>query len=337
MKLAVLAFTEKGALLAEGLALLMPKGYEINAERCPQNGLHSWVEGHFPNCDALIFIGAAGIAVRAIAPFADKKTSDPAVLVIDECAQYVIPLLSGHIGGANALAVSIAKLLSAKAVITTATDQSGVFAVDSWAVEQGYSIMNPERIKAVSARLLSGNVMRIKSDFPIDISPELAEQTEVTDCAPFDVDITIKTNSSAALRLAPPVLVLGVGCKKGTTAETLHEAFERLCSEYGIEPRAFCRVCSINIKAQEAGLIAFCHEIGLPFTTFSAQELGAVDGEFSASDFVRQVTGVENVCERSAVLGSTGTLLLPKQAKNGVTMAVGKATHRVSLSPPELG
>lgn len=332
MKLAMLAFTENGTLLAARLALLLPKSYEISYERCPQNGLHSWTEQHFFSCDALVFIGAAGIAVRAITPFAYKKTSDPAVLVIDECAEFVVPLLSGHIGGANALASSIAKQLCAMPVITTSTDQNGLFAIDSWAVEQGYRIMNPERIKLVSARLLSGKAIRVKSDFSINVSPELAEQIKITDCAPFDADITINTNYSAALRLTPPILTLGVGCKKGTTAEALHELFKRLCSDNGIEPNAFCRVCSIDIKAHEAGLIAFCHDIDLPFITFSAQELGAVSGEFSASDFVKRVTGVENVCERSAVLGSSGTLSIKKQAQNGVTMAVGMAHHKVHMT-----
>ncbi|HWP50475.1 MAG TPA: cobalamin biosynthesis protein [Clostridia bacterium] len=337
MKLAMLAFTEKGLQLAGRLQRLLVDNGAASAERCIKNGLHSWTAQHFDTADALVFIGAAGIAVRAIAPFIQSKTRDPAVLVIDECAEFVIPLLSGHIGGANALATRLAALLGARVVITTATDCNGLFAIDSWAVGQGYVICNPDHIKRVSARLLSGQAIRVKSDFATAIDPALAGDIICADSAPFDVEIGISTNVGSALHIIPQVLTLGVGCKKRTPMAEINAAFDRLCADFNLEPRAFCRVCSIDLKAKEPGLLSFCHDIGLPLVTFSAETLAALSGDFTASDFVRGITGVDNICERSAVFGSAGTLLAKKQVYNGVTMAVARAAHMVHIynAPPD--
>lgn len=336
MRLAVLAFSEKGLLLANRLQMLLGADDEISAQRCPKDGLHSWAEQHFNTADALVFIGASGIAVRAIAPLIDSKTRDPAVLVIDECAEFVIPLLSGHIGGANALAKRLAALLSARAVITTATDCNDLFAIDSWATQQGYAITNPERIKQTSGRLLSGEAIRVKSSFATVLAPELSNEIILTDRPPFDVKISIKASNDLALHLVPRVLTLGVGCKKATPAAEIRAAFDSLCAQLHLEPRAFSQVCSIDLKARELGLLEFCREVGLPLVTYSAQTLAALHGDFTPSDFVRQTTGVDNVCERSAVMGSEGTLLARKRTFNGITMAIARAAHivRILKVPP---
>lgn len=331
MKLAALAFTEKGLFLAQRIQGLLANDGEITAERCPPNGLHDWTARQFDAADALVFVGAAGIAVRAIAPFIADKTRDPAVIAVDECAGFVIPLLSGHIGGANALAERLAALLGARAVITTATDCGGLFAIDSWAVGQGYAIVNPECIKRVSARLLSGEAIRLKSAFATALDPELAGEILLTDRPPFDAEICFKSGDRSALQLVPRVLALGVGCKKGTPASEIHAAFDRLCADFNLEPCAYNQVYSIDIKAKEPGLLAFCRDEGLPLVTFSAQALAGLPGAFTASDFVRRTTGVDNVCERSAVLGSGGVLLIKKQTFNGVTMAVARAAHIVRI------
>lgn len=101
-------------------------------------------------------MGAVGIAVRAIAPHCKSKATDPAVVVLDECGRFAVPLLSGHLGGANALARALAEACGAIPVITTATDANGVFAVDEWAKAQGCAVLEPERIKLVSGALLAG-------------------------------------------------------------------------------------------------------------------------------------------------------------------------------------
>ena len=128
MKIAALAFTDTGFATAQKLSALSD---DYALDRCAPGKLGEWTADAFSRCDALIYVGACGIAVRAIAPFVRVKTEDPCVLVVDEQGRYVIPVLSGHIGGGNELALAAAKLLGALPVITTATDLNGLFAVTS--------------------------------------------------------------------------------------------------------------------------------------------------------------------------------------------------------------
>lgn len=169
MKLAILSFTATGKQLGERLCrLLTAQGHQVAASSTKAGAdLHSWTAAWFTDADGLIYIGAAAIAVRAIAPHLKSKTTDPAVLCVDELGRFVIPLLSGHIGGANSLARQIGALLGATAVITTATDLHGLFAVDTWAKSQGLALRNAEAIKRVSGKLLDGETIRVFSEFPV--------------------------------------------------------------------------------------------------------------------------------------------------------------------------
>ena len=330
MKLGILSFSEKGFLLAQRLGTyLTDKGHLPHVSRCEGGGLSAWTAAHFPSDDALIFIGSCGIAVRAIAPFVQSKTTDPAVVVIDEQGTFCVSLLSGHLGGANALTELLAAFLGAVPVITTATDRGGVFAIDTWAQTQGLFIVNPERIKTVSARLLEGRPLRLKSDFPLQGTlPPYVHPSDTE----YDVVITTRADrTQQALQLIAPVLSLGVGCRRGISADALEEAFALLLARSGCHAAAVEQACTISLKAREAGLLAFCQAHGLPLRTYPADALAAVPGSFTGSAFVCSVTGVDNVCERAAVLGSGGQLLYRKLAENGVTMALAMRPYFVTF------
>lgn len=138
-------------------------GWDVSVSRGFGEGkadLRAWTALAWEASDALLFVGAAGIAVRAIAPHVASKATDPGVVVIDEAGRFAVPLLSGHLGGANELAQTVARAAGAIPVITTATDVRGVWAVDTWARRAGLAVSNPEAIKRVSARLLSGGAWR---------------------------------------------------------------------------------------------------------------------------------------------------------------------------------
>lgn len=318
MRLAYLAFTDRGMALAETLAAAL--GGEVM--RCSRPlKLDAWTAAEFPTADGLVFVGAVGIAVRAIAPHVRSKTSDPAVVAVDECGRFAIPLLSGHLGGANDLARKIAKVCGAVPVITTATDANGVFAVDEWAKRQGCHVENAERIKLVSGALLAGKPVRVRSSWPIEGKPPAG--VIPVESGPCDVLLDVCGRAEEALRLVPKIAVLGVGCRRGITCEALETAFAAMLQKTGLAESAICAAATIDLKKDEAGLLAFCERHGWPLRVYSAEQLRQAEGEFTASEFVVGVTGVDNVCERAAVLAARdgGTLRWRKMAGGGVTMA----------------
>lgn len=274
----------------------------------------------FASSEILVFVGSCGIAVRKIAPFVRDKRTDPAVVCVDELGTFVIPLLSGHIGGANALARRIAETLNATAVITTATDINRKFSVDTWATENDCAISSMKLAKAVSAAILEGDIP-LKSDFPISGSlpsgvipggtGELGIYLTVTQTEPF----------ANTLRLIPKRLHLGIGCRRGVEKEAIQTAVEQVFRENHLDARAIRFAASIDLKRDEKGLLSFCQEQNLPIRFYTAAELEAVPGDFTPSPFVQKVTGVDNVCERAALLAAE-QLIVRKTACHGVTVAV---------------
>ena len=311
MKLRLLSFTDRGEALARRLA----EALDGIADRGVPAA--EWTARFFSEADALVFVGAAGIAVRSVAPHLRGKTTDPAVVVVDEAGQYAVPVLSGHLGGANDLARRIAAICGGIPVITTATDTAGVFAVDEWARRQNCALPEPERILPVSARILRGETVTVTSDWPVagecPAGVLLAENGMVRLSLAAD---------GAALHLIPRIGVLGVGCKRDTPRERIETVFRSFLARHRISGHCITGVCTIDRKGNEPGLLAFCRDHGWELTTFSADELSRTEGSFSSSGFVAETVGVDNVCERSAVLGSGGTLIASKYADSGVTMAL---------------
>ncbi len=332
MKTALICFSDAGAKLAVRVAGLLGQAaadIHSTAKYAGRYGFtaHETVSGDmgalFSSHDALIFICACGIAVRSIAPHLKSKTEDPAVLVLDDGGRYVIPILSGHIGGANALARSLAEQLGAVPVITTATDGQGRFSCDAWAVTHNCAISSMEAAKEVSAAILTGEVP-VRSEYPLpDPLP--------AGLVPGDHGIYIGIRMhDAALRLIPRITVAGIGCRRGTPADAILDALSSTLESHGIDIRSVCRIASIDAKKDEAGLNECADRLGVPLSFYSAEELAAVPGTFSASEFVRETVGVDNVCERAAVLAG-GSLIIPKTAAGGVTVAAAVLDWRVAF------
>lgn len=305
---AVAAFSERGIAVALRIAAELsaevwaPRKYLRPGLNAIEPDLTSWAGRRFAECGALIFVSSCGIAVRSIAPFVKSKASDPAVVALDEDGRSVVSLLSGHLGGANALAVRIAEITGGRPVITTATDVRGVTAADSWAVENGCAVENIAAVKEVSSAVLAGR------DVGVAVTEELQP-------APWPV----------TLWLRPRVLALGVGCKKGTPYEALKEAAELFLYDAGVSPLSLSVVASIDIKKEEAGIKELADWYGVPFSVYSAEELRAARGMFSSSRRVEEITGVDNVCERAAVLAAGGgALMRGKTVFPGITLALAK-------------
>lgn len=322
-----IAFTRRGAVIGEKIAahlnapLYLPERIALEAGCEGFPSLAEWTRSVWESSDAIVFVGACGIAVRAIAPFVKDKFTDPAVISIDESGHFVIPLLSGHVGGANALALDIANLIGAQAAISTATDLNGLFAVDVWAKQNGLVISDRAAAKRVSAAILEGECVQFISDYPI--AGTLPAGVKAKD-GELKVYITTKTLPDDALRLIPKAVILGIGCRRGVGFESIEEAVLSTLSEHNLDLRSVCRVCSIDLKKGEPGLLEFCRVHELEFITYTAEELMTAPGEFVRSEFVQSVTGADNVCQRAAALGG-GQIIINKTAKSAVTVAAAIA------------
>lgn len=276
--------------------------------------LEEWTKDAFECSEAIIFVGAVGIAVRAISPFVSSKLSDPAVIVIDELGNFVIPLLSGHVGGANKLARTIGDRIGAAPIITTATDINGVFAIDEYACQHDLEIINKDGIKKVSQKVLEQKSITIAvKDYP------LSQPVDVLIGDAFsETDIL-----NSELRLSPHKYVLGIGCKRGKSYEEIVEVIKQASLIY---IHNIVAVASIDVKENEPGIVELAKRLGVPFVTFSSEMLEQVEEKFDSSEFVKRTVGVGNVCESAAFLaaGVNSEIVVPKFAKNGVTVAVAR-------------
>ena len=321
MKIYLFSFTDTGAAVCERLARRFDE-----CIICEKPVTEAFIAEAFCKSNALVFVGALGIAVRKIAPHIVSKQTDPAVIVIDELGQHVIPVLSGHIGGANGLAHKLAAFLGARAIITTATDLHGKFAVDTWAVRSGLAIMNAEAVKHVSGAVLRDETVGVISDFPMENEPPpgVASGAAKTGIC-ISLDGAVRTFENT-LWLAPKCIVIGMGCRRDAPQGDCEALLDEMLAGLGIPREAISAVATIDIKKDEAALLGLCESLGCGFYTYSAAELRAVRGDFAESRFVLEKTGVGNVCERAAAVASGGgRILCRKTAKNGVTIAVAQA------------
>lgn len=263
MKIAVLAFSAQGAALAQRFAALSEQGHTVKFYIARRHAGETAFEPFFSvfeltgrlfdMVEAIVFIGACAIAVRAVAPLVKSKLTDPAVVACDETGRFSVSLLAGHAGGANSLAEQIAALTGATPVITTASD---------------------------SHNILGGT-----------------EQ--------------------------PRNLVLGIGCRRGLSAENIERSATILLWDKKIPLLRICEIASIDLKQNEEGLLGFAKAHKLPLRFFTAAELAKAPGVFSSSERVLRAVGADNVCERAAALcGGKGRLIMRKTAKDGVTIAV---------------
>lgn len=281
----------------------------------------------FEWADAMIFVSSCGIAVRKISPYIKDKCKDPAVICVDDLGKFVIPVLSGHIGGANELAKKIADKLGALAVITTATDINNKFSADAWAAKCGFVIDSMSLAKEVSATILESDIP-VFSDFPVALPYPSGTYTGKSGELGIFISYKKEKPFKKTLNIIPPCLNLGIGCRKGTKAETIGEAVDSVLKKYNIDRRAIKRVASIDLKANEEGLLEYCTKNGLEIFFYTAEELKKAEGNFTSSSFVESVTGVGNVCERAAFC-SGGKIIVPKTCVNGVTVAIAEENLEV--------
>lgn len=282
----------------------------------------------------LIFVMATGIVVRQIASLIEEKDRDPAVLVLDEAGKFVIPLLSGHLGGANAWAHQISEQLGALPVITTATDVRGMVAPDEYARRYGWKVEPIDHLPAVNRLLLEQKRLNVWASYPLksehhtwvsDPHYHFLSENE-KDQANVLIDAFPHSSLKAdCLYLVPPILSVGVGCRRGVSSEVILERIRMAVEQLGASLKAISGIYSVDLKSDEVGLIEAAKYLRVPFQTYRADELQAVNlqEQLSRSNFVSEKIGVDGVCEAASLLGAKrGRLVLPKAKGQGVTVAI---------------
>lgn len=335
-----------GGMSQNESACAIEKSNEVSEELLREQSISECVAEQFSKVEAIVFIGAVGIAVRSIAPCLVHKSVDPAVVAVDETGKFCISLLSGHFGGANDLAEKIAELIDGIPVVTTATDREQKFSVDVFAKRNGLILEDWEMAKGISAAVLAGEKIGFASR--ISVEGNVPEELEFADIEAFAQEISCRKADSnrqgilisplkeevmpfpMTLQLVPQNVVAGIGCRKGVSKDKIEEAVDDCLNRYGILPQALKAAASIELKKDEAGIADFCACRGLPFVIYTADELRQVPGDFSKSGFVKEVTGVDNVCERSALAGG-GKLICPKQVYDKVTVALAVQKESVKF------
>ncbi|XPV76733.1 MAG: cobalt-precorrin 5A hydrolase [Desulfovibrio sp.] len=285
----------------------------------------------FSKFDAHIFVTAAGIAVRSIALHLNDKTTDPAVVVLDQYGKHVVSLLAGHLGGANALSTQVARITGGTEVLTTATDTAGKPSFDMVAREYGLSIGNIGAVKDINSAILDGEPLELydPDGWLTGFAPlgmelcrigHLSERTEGR--ALVYVHWKQAEYMPRTLFLMPPALYVGMGCRRGVPSEELRKWLFSVLEEYKLIPACVAGGASIDAKSDELGLLYLWKDLDLPIEFYSTDEIEKVSVP-TPSATVQKHMGVESVAEACAVLASGGgELIVPKQRLQVATVAI---------------
>lgn len=320
---------ESGCVLRAPRALWQRLGRP--AELAPFSDLNEIVGELWRGASALVFVGACGIAVRAVAPFLRHKSVDPAVIVVDAAGNFAISLLSGHWGGANRLCKQLANLLGAQAVVTTASG-NGAFALDLHLQKSGLKILDWRQLPRLQARMLEGGEIRVFDPWrALDAGPGLRRVGGAAGAAP-DVIVHWKLIPARedALRAVLPCLHVGVGFRKNVGLAELASGLKTALA--GLEPAAVASLATVREKAEIISELA--RKLGCQARIYVAPELAALKTPNpSRSCGARFNLPPFSVCEASALLSARrdspkAFLLRPKNILDG-TM-----TFAVALAPP---
>ncbi len=350
MRTAVIAITRNGARLGQKLRESMT-GTElyVSGRYAGQAGsvrvcfepaeLKSTIADLWKKYDGFVFIMAAGIVVRMIAPLLESKETDPAVVVMDDCGTFAISLLSGHLGGANELAERCAFICGSRPVVTTATDVNHLPSFDMLAKEQGWLIDDISQVKQLNTLLLdeeeiaivdpSGTTRcwlhgRCKASYYDTFAEAVRSQARgylfVTNRY-----LPPQTLPANLLILRPRNLVLGIGCNRGTPADEIEAFVSSHLKRIFLSAKSVCCIASAAAKSNETGLLEYAGRLGARFRCYDSEELNQVRFPSPPSAYALAAVGSAGVAEPAAILASGGNRLLLKKVKSeNVTLAVAE-------------
>lgn len=350
MTVAVITVTKQGIALGERIlaadpeaVLYVPAKYGLEPSsriRVFPGQLAPLLAEIYGAYEGFVFLMATGIVVRMIAGYIKDKRDDPAVVVMDITGRFAISLVSGHLGGANALARRLAEVTGATPVITTGTDVNETIAPDVIAMEIGGEVDDFEVMKKVSAALVDGDATGVVDLTGVD-APSLAGALKanvkvfptlealaaspvvagivITNCL---IDLTAFGRPIVILR--PKNLVVGVGCNRGTAADEIVEAVRGVLRDHGLSEKSVKTLATVDAKRDEAGLIEAAARLGAPLAFCDKATLNAVPDVPNASEAPLKFVGVQGVAEPSALAVSGGRLVVEKVKSGNVTIAVAE-------------
>ena len=351
--IAIWALTREGARLGRRMRRLLTGSHLFLGGRAGDtvekevqfDRLGDALQVYFHRYSGHVFIMATGIVVRSMAPLLQHKTKDPAVVVVDECGQHAISLLSGHLGGANALARRIGDSIGARPVITTATDLQKVPAIDLIAQDRGLVIETPGNIRHVSMALLEGRSISLHDPYGYLNGALPGERLSGNRIASGSddgagllsggpgvwVDDIRVDLPPEILILRPATLFVGVGCNRGTSAAEIRALLDRVLDRHQLAANSIAGLASIDLKADEEGLLELAGALNRPLTFFTRDQLATVTDIPSPSTMVEKHVGVRSVCEAAAILASKkGQLIAPKKTTPNATIAIARQSSTSS-------
>ncbi|WP_428325046.1 cobalt-precorrin 5A hydrolase [Nitrosopumilus sp.] len=333
-KISVLAITKNGINIGQNLKEIFPEWTIFAPSKLSnQNDSITWYSAPtsekivelFKNNDALICLFSLGAVIRLIAPHLKDKKTDPAVIVIDDKINFVISVLSGHIGGANELTEKIADKLKAQPVITTAADVNKTIAVDLVGRDFGWKIEDDSNVTRISTHMVNEESIGIFQDvgernwykqLPKNVSKyntieELKNSKSKANLIISDKIIEDDLTSESVI-YRPPSLVIGIGLHWDTSKETIKEGINDCLEKFKLSSESIAKLVSIKKPEDVQGLIDVGKEMEIPVEYVEREDLAKVTAP-NPSDTVKTFEGTASVSEAAAILVSNGKLIVEKQ------------------------
>ena len=331
MKVAIISVSDKGKELALTIKEHLDNDSTIIRADIFHKNVKKYLKIAFYEYDAIVAIMASGILIRSIAPYIESKTTDPAVLNIDDNGNFVISTLSGHLGGANKLTNKIASLIDAMPVITTSSDVNNRLGIDVLASDLYLSIDNPKEILFFNKAILDGQkltfTMNGEKEYLADYLKRNTLEMDVSFAYSGDVDgdeIRV-TMDGHEIILKEKKVVVGIGCRRGKECEKIYEGFIKSITDLGIAKSRVNQFASAEIKKDEKGILELSDKLDIPVNFVDLDKLKLFEsGDIQKSEFVKSKFGIYGVCEPSALImaGFDSKLVYKKTSYDGVTIAV---------------
>ncbi|MGJ7034379.1 cobalt-precorrin 5A hydrolase [Anoxybacillus eryuanensis] len=350
---AVVAITKHGVEIARKLYDQLPHAHVYYTDKFAKGdeakkGIHLFsgnvrflLAELFSAYRGLILIISLGAVVRMIAPLLKDKKTDPAVVVIDDKAEHVISVLSGHLGGANELTRKVANLLGARPVITTASDVQQTIAVDLFGRSFGWEWENENNLTPVSAAVVNEQHVAIVQEsgernwwtYDTPIPSNIRQYASIAEALEAEPDAALvvthrllEKEEEAILQngvlYRPKVIVIGVGCNRGTSAEEIERVICDTLQQLRFSMKSVKALCTIDLKKDEEGLLAVANKYKWPLIFYTAEQLNAVPID-EPSETVFRYVGAYGVSEPAAKRYSgQQQLVLTKKKSGNVTISI---------------